>query len=262
VLGGDWTADASIFYGHTESYVESYDIDITLNEMRGFTVLVNYDWLNLYTTYFGVDISGASAFTQAAFECADPLTCPSTLINGLMQLNVDAGFDIRNLESYQKYAYKDANQTDYFGVGVNGDLGSFYFGTEVTFTDVEASITQGTTLSGYVYGGVRLTDTLQLTLTASHQRKEQNDDVAEDFADEMFSIYSPLDPFVQQAVGIYTATIDQVQESETDAYTITTRWDFHRKAAAKLEYTRYDYGHPDSDKLQPYYVKFGVDLVF
>jgi len=151
----------------------------------------------------------------------------------------------------------DNDRVSFAGVGFAIDPGSFFLIGELTELDVEDSILQNPSTQWYLSAGYRFGDfTVYGTyegVEADYNEKGVRNIVANDITP------LPIPDFVKDQLAAGVTEIFKGNLDEETAYSIGLRYNFHKSASAKIEFTEADSKVVDS---KPQSIAIAIDLVY
>lgn len=255
---GDWASDLQIWYGMTRERLTENDLDtdLELDNNTGVAWAVEREWLTLRAVYMQAKTS------------VDVRTNPQldTLLQGIDSLVTEPTFPATVQQQFselrQRMEWEDS-KAQFYGLGAGLDFGHVFFVTEATLIDIDENIASPETMqSYYAVIGTRIVPKWTFSLTVNHDRDREHTELVDAYNSAMNQIGGPPAGFPTGAEFEETV-IKRYQRFDNTGFTVTARWDFHRSAAAKLEYLQEEreFGN-NGTKLRPKAVRLGVDLVF
>lgn len=279
---GDWSSDMQIWYGTlSERLTENgLDSDLELKDIAGVSWDIEHNWLRLHTAYMfansRIDLSTNKdlAGMMAIFDGLEQFFASSPSIQGEVQ-------DLR------KQLEWEGSNIHFGSLGLGMDFGYIFLNAEATYINVEESVAAPKTMQSYYLTlGTRPVKDWTFSLTLIRDRDREHKSLKEDYAQVIDAQVLPVlnaetsspNPVVQAAAtsllagingnnldgdGFGTGVVDRLQRLDTKGLIISTRWDFHRSASAKLEYLAEERRYGGSNKIyRPQGVRIGVDVVF
>lgn len=245
------TSELMVWGGETEEAVGTADIE--LDNIRGVSWTVGYEWLS---------IRGVYSETNTKADTSRISGVPELL--GLIQ-SLEAGTGRSGV--FEKFAWED-DDFDFTGIGVSMDFGSYFFIAEASRVRPESTIAIGERTSYYLTGGIRLDD-WTITLTYADDESEVNDGILDSYVTNFIEGAAPNSAAGQLALNsldLIEGAILSQQNSAAETLILSTRWDFHPKAAATIEFLDSREGSSLIDKswekTSPRALRLALDLVF
>ncbi|AQQ00622.1 hypothetical protein B0W48_12885 [Pseudoalteromonas aliena] len=231
---GDWDSTVQVIYGSFDGEIEAitYKDKAELNDIAGINWTLSYDWFSARAAYLVAD-------TSIALGQNDPNDLTGAQINALENVLRQSGLTAQA----DDLAINEDNGT-FIGIGFSIDYNNVLFDAEYTQFEVENSFLAKQT-QYYASVGYRMDDVIV------HFTYEDNDDKHESSRFNQIQAIPPLNTALNSALD--------GSKSQSNVYTIGTRYDFHPSAAFKIDLSRYenDLTNTDTDV-----IAFGVDLVF
>jgi|GEM_PF-3572874 len=275
---GDWSSDMQIWYGTlSERLTENgLDSDLELKDIAGVSWDIEHNWLRLHTAYMfansRIDLSTNKdlAGMMAIFDGLEQFFASSPSIQGEVQ-------DLR------KQLEWEGSNIHFGSLGLGMDFGYIFLNTEATYINVEESVAAPKTMQSYYLTlGTRPVKDWTFSLTLIRDRDREHTGLKQDYKqlmDRVLPLVKAADPNIAgnpitelvsgietnglDGDGFGTGVVDRLQRLDTKGLIISTRWDFHRSASAKLEYLAEERRYGGSNKIyRPQGVRIGVDVVF
>lgn len=264
-LAGEWTAEAQIWVGSTKDSLElggigGEPVDIDMKDLLGAQMTLDRDWLSIRAVYMQGQIN---------------LTLPPELIPQLGHQ-----FSAVNLAQAKSIAWED-DRAQFFGLGIRWDNDFLFVNSELTHIQTEPNAVLGHSTSFYLMGGIRTSAEWTFSLTYAYD-KDQSDKKSRralrhdidrllvgydaEITAEARALNIPIDTYRDLVAtdlfnGINSQIYEQNKTFRGDSYILTTRWDFHPSASAKLEYIikeKTQYGVHST----PQGVRTGINFIF
>ncbi len=249
-MGNEWYSDVQIWAGNSEEYEETLEDIILLDNLAGISWQVEHEWLSLRAVYMLAKVT-------ASVELLDPIV---QRINSNIGALV-SGYDFKTTDVYGDDWVMDAEDGHFFGFGAMLDFDTFFFDAEVTHIDVDDQALLGELNSYYASAGLRLPGMVTLSLTYGVDEDNYNEDAYDAFYDYLISFAGSSADTEALATGVDSG-LQIAQVYEVASYNFTARWDFHPKAAMKLEYMQQELQISDQDPTKPETLRLGLDLIF
>ena len=231
---GDWDSTVQLIYGGFDGEIEAvtYHDKAELDDIAGINWTLSYDWFSARAAYLVAD-------TSIALGQNDPEDLAGAQINQLESVLRQNG-----LTAQADDIDINEDRGTFIGVGFSIDYNNVLFDAEYTQFDVENSLLAKQS-QYYASVGYRMDDVIV------HFTYEDNDD------EHKTSRYNQI-----QAIPSLNSALNSVLDtlkSQSNTYTIGTRYDFHPSAAFKIDLSRYanNLTNTDTDV-----IAVGVDLVF
>ncbi len=276
---GDWSSDMQIWYGTlSERLTENgLDSDLELKDIAGVSWDIEHNWLRLHTAYM-------FANSRIDLSTNKDLAGMMAIFDGLEQFFASSPSEVQDLRKQLEW---EGSNIHFGSLGLGMDFGYIFLNTEATYINVEETVAAPKTMQSYYLTlGTRPVKDWTFSLTLIRDRDREHKSLKEDYAQVIDAQVLPvlnaatssLDPDVQAAAtnllagingnnldgdGFGTGVVDRLQRLDTKGLIISTRWDFHRSASAKLEYLAEERRYGGSNKIyRPQGVRIGVDVVF
>lgn len=260
-LVGEWASDVQLWLGSIrEDLIEnSLDSELVLDHTLGLAWSVEREWLTLRAAYMHAETS-LDLSNNAELNDFDQL---------LERIEADTSYSAATRASirrlHERIEWED-DKAHFLGFGAMMDFGRYFLGTEATFIGVGESIAAPDTMqSYYIVMGMRVSRQWTFALTLIHDRDQAQHDLVKQYSQSIAPLIDPLDPFLSllpSAQDFETLALD-LQQFEVYGYSLTARWDFHKSAAAKVEFLQEQREYGDNSyRTKPMALRFGVDLVF
>lgn len=237
---GDWSSDMQLWYGLIDERLRTNDLDerLKVRNTLGAVWSLERDWLRLHNVY----MQGKTSLDLYKQENIAPLL--------YLLRDIDKSFS-------KKLEWKNV-KAHYAGTGIALDFNTFFVSGEATYISIDDNLATAETFqSYYLVLGVRPVSkwTFSATLTRDYDRENK----------DLIKQYSQLlenNPIIATYLPDAEA-INQLQRHSSKGFILTSRWDFHRSASAKIEYLAEQrrYGK-EGKRYRPQAIRVGVDLVF
>ncbi|MBA6411289.1 porin [Pseudoalteromonas sp. 5Ae-yellow] len=231
---GDWDSTVQVIYGSFDGEIEAvtYHDKAELTDIAGINWTLSYDWFSARAAYLIAD-------TSIALGQNDTDDIVGAQINELENVLRQSGLTAQADDL-------DINEDDgtFIGIGFSIDYNNVLFDAEYTQFEVDNSLLAKQT-QYYASVGYRMDDVIV------HFTYEDNDDEHESSRYNQIQAIPPLNSALNSA-------LDGVK-SQSNVYTIGTRYDFHPSAAFKIDFSRFE---DDITDTETDVVAVGVDLVF
>jgi Gram-negative porin len=230
---GSWDSTLQLIYGRLEGKIG--ESQTTLDDMAGFSWVVNRDWLTLRAGYNRANLT----FTIDQVD---------QLASGVDALGDGVSMDLSGLSSKLRI---DGDSGAFGGIALGIDYSNILFDAEYISYKVNDSLLAKTD-AYYISFGYRLDKWVPL-LTMSKSKSDAPTEI-------LNSIPAPLTgiPFGPATFGQVMAGVIESTNAEIDLVDFSLRYDFHNNAALKFSLTQTDDNKGDKNKL----MRFGIDLVF
>lgn len=279
---GDWSSDMQIWYGTlSERLTENgLDSDLELKDIAGVSWDIEHNWLRLHTAYM-------FANSRIDLSTNKDLAGMMAIFDGLEQFFASSPSIQSEVQDLRKQLEWEGSNIHFGSLGLGMDFGYIFLNTEATYINVEETVAAPKTMQSYYLTlGTRPVKDWTFSLTLIRDRDREHKSLKEDYAQVIDAQVLPVlnaetsspDPDVQEAAtnllagingnnldgdGFGTGVVDRLQRLDTKGLIISTRWDFHRSASAKLEYLAEERRYGGSNKIyRPQGVRIGVDVVF
>ena len=279
---GDWSSDMQIWYGTlSERLTENgLDSDLELKDIAGVSWDIEHNWLRLHTAYM-------FANSRIDLSTNKDLAGMMAIFDGLEQFFASSPSIQSEVQDLRKQLEWEGSNIHFGSLGLGMDFGYIFLNTEATYINVEETVAAPKTMQSYYLTlGTRPVKDWTFSLTLIRDRDREHKSLKEDYAQVIDAQVLPVlnaetsspDPDVQEAAtnllagingnnldgdGFGTGVVDRLQRLDTKGLIISTRWDFHRSASAKLEYLAEERRYGGSNKsYRPQGVRIGVDVVF
>lgn len=259
---GDWSSDVQIWYGTLSERLAENGLDSTLElkDVAGISWDVEHAWLRFHTAYM---FAKSSIDINTNNDLAKLSNALATLDNALagqpiLQQNVK--------DLYQQLQWENS-EIHFASLGVSMDFSRFFLNAEATYIDIEESVAAPKSMqSYYMTFGVRPVKDWTLSLSLIRDRDREHKGLKKDYAAVIKQVEA-ADPSLVSNIpdgnSFAVAVVDRLQRLDTQGIILSTRWDFHRSASAKLEYLAEERRYGDSNTIyRPQAVRIGVDVVF
>lgn len=279
---GDWSSDMQIWYGTlSERLTENgLDSDLELKDIAGVSWDIEHNWLRLHTAYM-------FANSRIDLSTNKDLAGMMAIFDGLEQFFASSPSIQSEVQDLRKQLEWEGSNIHFGSLGLGMDFGYIFLNTEATYINVEETVAAPKTMQSYYLTlGTRPVKDWTFSLTLIRDRDREHKSLKEDYAQVIDAQVLPVlnaetsspDLDVQEAAtnllagingnnldgdGFGTGVVDRLQRLDTKGLIISTRWDFHRSASAKLEYLAEERRYGGSNKIyRPQGVRIGVDVVF
>ena len=207
---GEFDSSVQVMFGTEENDVEvlGSTIESEFDQIYGFSLTLNRDWLTLRTAYVSTD-----------------LTIPVAEADQLAA----AWQTIPNFGFVSDAVTIEDEQAEFVEFGLIADYNNFLFIAEYTNIDYTEMPTDSEE-SMYVTAGYRFDDIL-VHLTYGRDENEINP------VDNILPV--GVSPELDQLVGLTRGAL-RFREQDSSYYTLGARWDFHESASFKVEFSRLD----------------------
>ncbi len=303
-MGGGWSSLLTVFAGKVDELVPQFNTNVVIDNGVGVAWDVEYEWLRLRAVAYdgkssveglsdqvaGGIAGGLNAVPVALDAQADALEAlnpadPAVAVlrdaasTWKTQNDTIAVSDIYQYESYKEAIWEDSDAA-YYGLGFGLDFEYVFFTAEATRVDIEDTLAVGLLDSWYAMIGGRLPGNWSIAFTYGVNDDSNTEYDYDQMTAELFAAYNttasvpPYQPGVDQAqlaavdsvVQGLSNTFESARYEETESYTLSSRWDFHRSASFKMELMQQSTKMVDLTlnevKRKPSAFRVGVDLVF
>src|SRR5690554_2228893 len=279
---GDWSSDMQIWYGTlSERLTENgLDSDLELKDIAGVSWDIEHNWLRLHTAYM-------FANSRIDLSTNKDLAGMMAIFDGLEQFLASSPSIQSEVQDLRKQLEWEGSNIQFGSLGLGMDFGYIFLNTEATYINVEETVAAPKTMQSYYLTlGTRPVKDWTFSLTLIRDRDREHKSLKADYAQVIDAQVLPVlnaatsspDLDVRAAAtnllagingnnldgdGFGTGVVDRLQRLDTKGLIISTRWDFHRSASAKLEYLAEERRYGGSNKIyRPQGVRIGVDVVF
>lgn len=266
---GDWSALLQMYAGTDEQdFDNGYRME--LDNAAGITFTTNYDdWITLRATYYLQQISLEVNDLDLLFQYG-PGVINGFQIGGLDALGSSIGV---NFSPVVDDLFMENKQRKYASIGANIDIDQLFFITEARHSDTESNMFSEGTDGAYFTIGGRLPHKVTLAATYGQRKGKKSDyDAVEQYnrlTESALNTAFGTGDFetitkIMTWEGVIEGMLDRLEQKHEEII-LTARWDFHSKAAFKLEHVRAkDESHSGGETLtsRPYGWTVSLDLVF
>lgn len=255
---GDWVSRVSLLTGRANTTLRvppsTEDVSTEVADLMLAAWSMNYDWLTLRVVYSQAELTVGLDYEAQIYT----LFRDATAIDAL-------GFGGVEISDASKTNFEvDNDRVRFAGVGFAIDPGSFFVIGELTELDIEDSILQNPSTQWYLSAGYRFGDyTVYGTyegVESDYNEKGVRNVVANDI--ETLTTADIPAPFLEGAQQQFAAGVKEIFQGNLDeetAYSIGVRYNFHKSASAKIEFTEADSKVVDSN---PQSIAIAIDLVY
>ncbi len=282
---GDWSSDVQVWYGTINELLQENGLNsnLKLKDDVGIAWDVEHEWLRLHAAYMFADTS-------------IDLTSNADLA-GMLGLfdNLDAFFGAAGqtavqtqIQGLKKQLQWESSKAHFASLGLGLDFGYIFLNTEATYINIGESVAAPKSMqSYYVTLGTRPFKDWTFSLTVTRDRDREHKGLSTDYSNvidgqvvpALTSIYAPgsIYPAALQSAATdlntaiagygldgagFAKQVNQLQHFDAQGLILSSRWDFHRSASAKLEYLAEERRYGGSKINRPQGVRIGVDVVF
>lgn len=255
---GDWISRVTLLAGRANTSLrvppDPEEVDTEVASLMLAAWSMNYDWLTLRIVYSQAELTVGLDYESQIYT----LFRDATAIDAL-------GFGGVEISDASKTNFEvDNDRVRFAGVGFAIDPGSFFVIGELTELDIEDSILQNPSTQWYLSAGYRFGDyTVYGTyegVESDYNEKGVRNVVANDI--ETLTTADIPAPFLEGAQQQFAAGVKEIFQGNLDeetAYSIGVRYNFHKSASAKIEFTEADSKVVDSN---PQSIAIAIDLVY
>lgn len=248
---GRWGSRWNFLAGRTKEpfFTGGEDSTVELRNMLGTTWTLSRDWLSLRLTYYQADVDIPIQSVYDDDNPSNPETIAGALELAAAGVGLPAGFFDDTVQGMR--IHDDRGQ--FYGIGLLIERGNYLFAAEYTNVDVKDSLSPDQD-NYYVSAGRRFNDWLiHLTFAG-----EDEDPKTEHIDSVKANLPSGVDPDIDATIAAVETAVN-LQDFNSDIWTLGARYDFHPAAAFKLEFKYQDDEVRDKTARL---VLFGVDAVF
>lgn len=263
-LSDSWSSEFSLMVGKDKADLSKVGVEGATLNMRsnfGFSWQIEHDWLTLRTSYFATRTSAKIDKSRLDVQYT---------LNAQGHTDIASSSVFNDAKLNRMLTWKDS-RGNFAGIGASTHFRKWFSIAEVSYSNLEHTIANGKQISGYVTTGLYLPGRVTLALTLYQKRNKYNQDslkTIEQAADNAIAAGDTTE--IMNAYGAKSAlihTLNSVQNRNRQGFTLSSRWDFHSKAALKAEYmyewqTHYPIDSPKKQKTTPQAFRVGVDLAF
>lgn len=271
-LSDDWSSELSLMTGKDKTDLSKVNVEGATLNMRsafGFSWQVEHDWLTLRTSYIATRTSANLGTSQLNAQSNAERYLPGTPLDGAQN---SAVFEHKALNKILNWKDSKGN---FAGIGASTHFQKFFSVAEIAYSNLEDTIANGKQISGYLTVGTYLPRQVTLALTLYQKRNKYNQDTlkainhaTEDIVAQAMSSGDTLAVTnAYKANAFLIRTLNNIQNRNRQGFTLSSRWDFHNKAALKAEYmyewqTDYPMDSAKKRNSTPQAFRVGVDLAF
>lgn len=240
---GDWLSRVSLMTGRANTSLvlspSTNRVGSEVSELMLATWSMSYDWLTLRAVYSQAELTidlDYDAQVYTPFFEATGIT-----ISDASKPDIEI----------------DRDRAQFMGVGFSIDPGKFFVVGELTELDLQESTLQNPSTQWYVSAGYRFGD---FTVYGTYEGVESDyneDGYRNVVANDIEPL--PVPDFVKAALADGVQEIFEGSLDEETAFSIGMRYNFHKSAAIKAEFTQADNKVADS---KPQSIAIAIDLVY
>lgn len=258
-IGSSWSSLLTVWSAASEQEVLSTGapIELSTDNAIGASWEIERRWLTIKMLY-----------SQTYLNADMPIGLNMLIDQRLTNIGVSSGYDVRNPSTYfdQQFAeqleWKDDKAT-FTSLGIGLDFEHFFSTAEFTnakFADDADNYAGNHLRSWYVMVGTRLPGNWSIAFTYSEDNDDLNSGMAQELGDAFIDKWGTGTN--DAALRDVTNFLKESQQRDTENYTLSTRWDFHPKAAFKMEYLYSRLLLGNTPERTPSAFRVAIDLVF
>lgn len=264
-MGSTWSSLFTVWSANSQQEITSTaaPIELSTNNSLGFSWEVERRWLSIKMLY------------SSTYLNADMPLGLNYLIDGKLRAAgvSNTGFNPGNPNNTsfdklfeEQLAWKDDRAT-FTSLGIGLDFEYIFSSMEYThasFADNAENYAGNRLRSWYVMLGTRLPGNWSIAVTYSEDNDDLNKTLAKELGDAFIDRWGSRGNGQASDSDLRAATdfLKESQQRETENYTLSTRWDFHPKAAFKMEYLYSKLLVGNTPERTPSAFRIAIDLVF
>lgn len=245
-IGDNWYTRLNAWAGEDKQYIALLGINVNLDSQAGISWSVQNDWFTLRAAYS----SAKSSFDEN--------------VNNLFYQKINTGITSSGAPSLNKEDITwdgNGDRSYYSGVGIGFRFERFYVIAEAVYLEIpEINFAISDSTGGYIGAGFNINEKWSLHTTYNRSKDGYNKDIANNYATQNAGVLPA--PVINAISNTINDLVRDEQEREMESISLGARWDFHKNAALKLEYTKAKITEGTSKERTPDTLALEADFVF
>lgn len=262
VVVNDWENEFTAWMGSTTDpiHFNGMDTELQLTSAWGIAFSTNYQWITLRGVYFtsltSLDLSDDKELgkTNSNMPFTDSQGNAQSYFDELAELDDKISIDI------SKDIKWEDDRGEYLSVGIALDFDYIFVNAELTQTTVKDTLVVPEITAGYAMLGYQINPSWSISYTYGAYKHS-----VVHTASKNLDGLATSNPAIAPEIAIFQAVTQNVEtnlhKSKSQSDTFNVRYDFHPKAALKLEYWQEHQQAPNTNN-HPKGLRLGLDLIF